>query len=104
MPWDHDPRHLQAAVHEWYRSRHIEPPTESRIERLVRSAVRAHEVDIFAGTIDKLLPSTREAMDALIDSSVPVDDQDADDDSAWRSTPFSVLKTDPGRMSLKSGV
>ena len=45
--WDHDPRHLQAAVHEWYRSRHIEPPTESRIERLVRSAVRAHEVDIF---------------------------------------------------------
>ena len=27
---------------------------------------------------------------------------DADEGSDWRSTPFSVLKTDPGRVSLKS--
>ena len=50
VPWDHDLRHLQDAMHEWYRSRLIEPPTEGRIERLVRSAVRAHEVEIFDGT------------------------------------------------------
>lgn len=41
-------------------------------------------------------------MDALIDSSIPSDDQDADESSDWHSTPFSVLKTDPGRVSLKS--
>ena len=41
-------------------------------------------------------------MDALIDSSIPSDDQEADESSDWHSTPFSVLKTDPGRVSLKS--
>jgi TnpA family transposase len=41
-------------------------------------------------------------MDALIDSSIPSDDHDADESSDWHSTPFSVLKTDPGRVSLKS--
>ena len=41
-------------------------------------------------------------MDARIDSSLPSDDQDAEEGSAWRSTTFSVLKTDPGRVSLTS--
>jgi TnpA family transposase len=102
VPWDHDSRHLQDAVHKWYRSRLIEPPTAGRIERLVRSAVRTHETEICDGTATKLLPSTRKAMDALIDSSISSDDQDADEGSDWHSTPFSVLKTDPGRVSLKS--
>src|SRR6516165_2118207 len=102
VPWDHDARHLQDAVHAWYRRRLIEPPTAGRIERLVRSAVRTHETEICDGTAAKLLPSTRKAMDALIDSSIPSDDQDADEGSDWHSTPFSVLKTDPGRVSLKS--
>ena len=102
VPWDHDLRHLQDAVHEWYRNRLIEPPTEGRIERLVHSAVRTYEAEIFDGTAAKLLPSTRKAMDALIDSSIPSNDPDADEGSDWRITPFSVLKTDPGRISLKS--
>jgi hypothetical protein len=41
-------------------------------------------------------------MDALIDSSIPSADPDADESSDWRITPFSILKTDPGRVSLKS--
>jgi hypothetical protein len=102
VPWDHNLRHLQDAVHEWYRSRLIEPPTAARIERLVRSAVRTHEAEIFERTAAKLLPSTRKAMDALIDSSIPSDDSDVDEGSDWHSTPFSILKTDPGRVSLKS--
>ena len=102
VPWDHDARHLQDAVHAWYRSRLIEPPTAGRIERLVRSVVRTHDTAICDGTVAKLLPSTRQAMDALIDSSMPSDGQDADEGSDWHSTPFSVLKTDPGRVSLKS--
>jgi hypothetical protein len=91
-------------VHEWYRSRLIEPPTAARIKRLVRSAVRTHEAEIFDGTAAKLLPSTRQAMDAPIDSSVPSDDSDVDVDegSDWHSTPCSVLKTEPGRVSLRS--
>jgi hypothetical protein len=95
-------RHLQDAVQEWYRSRLIEPATEGRIKRLVRSAVRTYEAAICDGTAAKLLPRTRKAMDALIDSSLSSDEQDADAGSDWRITPFSVLKTDPGRVSLKS--
>jgi hypothetical protein len=102
VPWDHDARHLQDAVHAWYRGRHIEPPTAGRIERLVRSAIRTHEAEICAGTAAKLLPRIRQAMDTLIDSSIPSDEQNADEGSDWRSTTFSVLKTDPGRVSLKS--
>ena len=56
VPWDHDSRHLQDAVHEWYRSRLIEPPSKGRIERLVRSAVRMHEIEIFDTTAAKLSP------------------------------------------------
>jgi hypothetical protein len=48
------------------------------------------------------MPSTRKAMDALIDSSIPSDEHDAQEDADWRSTSFRVLKTDPGHVSLKS--
>jgi TnpA family transposase len=102
VPWDHDSRHLQDTVYEWYRHRLIEPPSEGRIERLVRSAVRMHETEIFDTTAAKLLPSPKKAMDALIDSSIASDDPEADEGADWHSTPFSVLKTDPGRVSLKS--
>ena len=60
---------------------------------LVRSAVRMHEDEICDGTAAKLLPSTRKAMDALIDSSLPSDEHDAQEGADWRSTSFSVLKT-----------
>ena len=102
VPWNHNLRHLQDAVLGWYQSRHIEPPTTGRMERLARSTVRMHEDEICAGTAAKLLPSTRKAMDALIDSALPSDEHDAQEGADWRSTSFSVLKTDPGRVSLKS--
>jgi hypothetical protein len=41
-------------------------------------------------------------MDALIDSSLHSDAAEGDAGADWLSTPFSVLKTDPGRVSLKS--
>ena len=102
VPWDHNLRHLQAAVHEWYRSRLIERPSEGRIERLVRSAVRMHESEIFARTAAKLLPRTRKALDALIETSSRSDDAAGDEGSDWHGTSFSALKTDPGRVSLRS--
>jgi hypothetical protein len=104
VPWDHNLRHLQDAVHEWYRSRLIERPSEGRIERLVRSAVRMHESEIFDRTAAKLLPRTRKALDALIETSSRSDDAAGDESSDWHGTSFSVLKTDPGRVSLRSGV
>jgi TnpA family transposase len=102
VPWDHHLRHLQDAVLGWYRSRQIEPPTEGRMERLVRSAIRTHEAALYEGTVAKLVPRTRHAMDALLDSALAPDNHEADEGADWRSTSFSMLKTDPGRVSLKS--
>lgn len=102
VPWDHHLRHLQDAVLGWYRSRHIEPPTEGRMDRLVRSAIRTHEAAICDGTAAQLSPRTRQALDALLDSSLPSDEHEAQEGSDWRTTSFRVLKTDPGRVSLKS--
>ena len=102
VPWDHNLRHLQDAVHEWYRSRLIERPSEGRMERLVRSAVRMHESEIFDRTAAKLLPSTHKALDALIEASSLSDDSAGDEGSDWHGTSCSILKTDPGRVSLRS--
>src|SRR6266571_2687168 len=102
VPWDHHRRHLQDAVLGWYRSRHIEPPTEGRIDRLVRSAIRTHEAALCDGTAAKLSPRTRQALDTLLDSSLPSDEHEAQENSAWRRNSCRVLKTDPGRVSLKS--
>ncbi len=72
------------------------------MDRLVRSAIRTHEAAICDGTAAQLSPRTRQALDALLDSSLPSDEHEAQEGSDWRTTSFSVLKTDPGRVSLKS--
>jgi hypothetical protein len=56
VPWDHEPRHLQAALLDWCRSHHLEPPTEGRMGRLIRATVRAHVAALFTATVAKLSP------------------------------------------------
>jgi len=102
VPWDHEPRHLQAAILARCRTQHVEPPTDGRVARLIRATVRAHEAALFANTAAQLSASTRQALDALLDSS-PAGAEDGDSDGpGWRSTVFSTLKGDPRRVSLKS--
>jgi hypothetical protein len=102
VPWDHEPQHLQAAILDWCRTHHLEPPTDGRIVRLIRATVRAHEAALFTATVAKLSSSTRQAMDALLDSTPGGGGDGPDDGPGWRSTLFSTLKSDPGRASLKS--
>jgi len=44
----------------------IEPPTPDRVERIARSALRAHEDRFHNGVYERLLPATRECLDALL--------------------------------------
>jgi hypothetical protein len=102
VPWDHEPRPRQAAILARCRTQHVEPPTDGRVARLIHATVRAHEAALFATTAAQRSPSTRQALDALLDSS-PAGAEDGDSDGpGWRSTVFSTLKGDPGRVSLKS--
>src|SRR5262249_9079827 len=75
---------------------------DGRIERLVRATVHTHEAALFAATAAKLSPSTRQAMDALLDSSSPGKEAGPDNRPGWCSIGFSTLEGDPGRVSVKS--
>jgi hypothetical protein len=102
VPWDHDRRPLQDAVLAWERRRRLEPPPAGRLARLVRATVRPHEAEIGAGTAAKRRPSPRRTLEARIAAALPRDDHEADEGSDGRRPTFSVLKTDPGRVSRTS--
>ncbi|MCL2644848.1 MAG: Tn3 family transposase [Betaproteobacteria bacterium] len=80
----------------------IEPPTPDRMERIVRSALRAHE-DRFHNSVYERLPcASRERLDALLQPEKAINDN-AEQDSAG-SAPAVLLKLrgSPGRPSLAS--
>ena len=69
VPEDQDPRHLRSAVLDWCREHRIEPPSSDRIDRVVGAAVRSFETAFFAAIHGQLSGSTRQRLDALLDSS-----------------------------------
>ena len=81
----------------------IEPPTPDRVERITRSALRAHE-DLFHNSVyERLSPTTRERLDALLRPE-KAGDEDTGQDEATGSAPAVLLKLrgSPGRPSLAS--
>jgi TnpA family transposase len=108
LPSEHNPQHLGDRVLAWCRERHIEPPSNQRLDRIVRSAVRTHESRFFEVTCRQLSPETRTRLDALLLPTGPEEPISAYEaaqevgDFAPVSTPFGVLKTDPGAVSLAS--
>ena len=108
LPSEHNPQHLGKGVLAGCWERHIEPPSNQRFDRIVRSAVRTHESRFFEVTCRQLSPETRTRLDALLLPTGPEEPisayeaaQEVGDFTAV-STPFSVLKTDPGAISLAS--
>ncbi len=82
----------------------IEPPTLERMERIARSALRAHEERFHTSVYERLPPATRERLDALLRPEKADTDADGDQDAATDHTPAVLLKLrdDPGRPSLAS--
>ncbi len=83
-----------------------EPPTPERMERIARSALRAHEDRFHNSVYERLPPATRERLDALLRPEKPDIEADADDDRAEAPdrTPAVLLqlRDNPGRPSLAS--
>ena len=96
LPDDHHPEHLHQAALSWCRNHQIEPPTPARLERMIRSALKAYEDEFFATTYAQLSTACGLALDALLGVSEPSSD--------LRSSTsfFRALRSDPGRVSLKS--
>ena len=81
----------------------IEPPTADRVERLARTALRAHEDRFHASVYERLSPATRDQLDDLLRPEKASSD-DATQDDAAGSAPAILLKLrgSPGRPSLAS--
>jgi hypothetical protein len=81
----------------------IESPTADRVERIARTALRAHEDRFHAGVYERLSAATRERLDALLCPDKTGGDSSAQEDAAG-SAPAVLLKlrASPGRPSLAS--
>ncbi len=97
---------LKSAAISRLRELKIEPPTQSRLERIVRSALSSFESNFFQRTVAQLSNKTKEQIDNLFkpqkieEQSLEVVSQlDIDEEalSVWNE-----LKLDPGRIGVGS--
>jgi TnpA family transposase len=82
----------------------VEPPTADRVDRIVRTALRAHEDRFHTDIYERLSPQTRERLSALLNPDKEGSgDNDTQDDAA-SGAPAILLKLrgSPGRPSLAS--
>lgn len=70
-----------------------EPPGRWRLDRIIGSALRAHQNQLFTSIDGCLTPEARSALDRLLE------DGDTDESDG---VSMNELKADPGRMSLKT--
>jgi hypothetical protein len=82
----------------------IEPPTPERMERIARSALRAHEDRFHASVYERLPPTARERLDALLYPEKADADTDGSQYPATdrTSTLLVKLRDEPARPSLAS--
>ncbi|MHB8210021.1 MAG: Tn3 family transposase [Acidithiobacillus sp.] len=81
----------------------IEPPTPDRVERIVRTALRAHEDRFHADVYERLSPTMRDRLDALLRTEKAGGDDDAQDDAAGSAPAVLLtLRGSPSRPSLAS--
>ncbi|MGZ8248717.1 MAG: Tn3 family transposase [Methylomagnum sp.] len=102
-----DPGALRAGLVARCREQAIEPPSEDRQDRLVGTALRAHEERLYAGILARLAPETRARLEALLRPDPEAPDAaspDAPSESAAGTAPAVLLwlRRDPGRPSLAS--
>jgi TnpA family transposase len=92
---DHSEQRLSLLIYDDLRDRSIEPPTANQIQRLIRSALRQFEADLFQQVTTRLPGKAKLALDALLYT----DDSEQD---AYRRTEIAVLKMDAGKLGVKS--
>ncbi|NES64070.1 MAG: Tn3 family transposase [Okeania sp. SIO2D1] len=90
--------HLLVAVEQRFFQLQIERPTDERIERLIRSACRKFEDDLFQNIYNNLSQVTRSNIDSFIETSSGDNEQEL----SWKPSLFSYLNSEPGRPSLDS--
>jgi len=95
------PDQLAALLETRCRELSIEPPAADRIDRIVRSAIHAHDERFYAQTLDRLASPTRERLEALLRPAENEADGSKADPSAQPAPALLLrLHSDPGKPSL----
>ncbi|MBV9596118.1 MAG: DUF4158 domain-containing protein [Chloroflexi bacterium] len=88
---------VRAAVYARCRELRFEPPTQERIERLVRSALASHEQQISRAVHGRLSAKSVEVLDGLLTPTKP-----SLAEGELARAPLVELKKDPGPAGLES--
>lgn len=83
------PETARTKVYERFRSLKIEPPTAERIERIVKSALRTAEDQLFERVAGRIPVAAKPVIDGLLKTDA-------------ESVSLTELKADPGRPGLES--
>jgi hypothetical protein len=98
---------LEIAAKERLHYLKIEPPTQERLQRIVRSAIRRFEDSFCEKTAQQLSSSICTPLDELLKTTSETDSSDSSEETentAPHNTPslLAILKSDPGRIGLDS--
>jgi TnpA family transposase len=89
--------HIEEAAYQRFRHLKIEPPDATRMERLVRSAIRAYEKSLFKEIYAGLSRSVCKRLDFLLET-----DDDEEKRLDWLT--ISDLKESPGKANLENAL
>jgi TnpA family transposase len=98
LPKDCHEEHVEARLLTRCRELRIEPPSEDRIERLVRSAITSHEEKLCAMISARLDEATRRRLDELLE----LDRRDNVRTLDPEATVLNALRADAGKAGVKS--
>jgi TnpA family transposase len=93
---EQDYQHLKVKVYSQLRAWKIEPPTPARLERLIRSAQRGFEKQLFASTLAKLSSQSQAELNGLLQESETQLSQ------VGSEAPLIAIKSDPGAVGVNS--
>jgi hypothetical protein len=85
---------LSLIVYEQLRDELIEPPSRMRMQRLIRSALRQFEGELFRKITAQLPTATQMMLDGLLDTDDPEED--------YSRSEVAELKMDAGKLGVKS--
>lgn len=89
---------IREQVSQRLRQLKIEPPASKELDRLINSALRAHEQAFCQMIATQLPPEVCTKMDALLNTESNLDSGEGQ----FRQSEFSFLKMDPGCLGLNS--
>jgi hypothetical protein len=98
LPQEQKEEHLITVVEQYFQQSKIELPSDKILLRLIRSAVRQFEDQLFDTISKSLSDETCTEIDTLLITS----DKENEEGSYDKPSLFSYLNSDPGRVSLDS--